>query len=419
MNSSQWLPYLWSTLSCVGGMFVGGLVIWLWIKVRAPQQDENLKIKLVQLQKERESAQEKLEWLENAQEQMKQTFEALSGKALQTNSDELIKRSREQTETLLGQARGDWVTQKTEIQGLVEPLKENLTTLDKHVRELEEKREGAYKGLEEQLRQLATSHTDLQSTTVTLAQALKSPTVRGRWGEMQLRRVVEMAGMVKHVAFDEQVSTDGGRPDMTVNLPNGGILPVDSKVPLNSYLEVVEACDEVTRQVHLDNHAKAVKNRVRELSKKNYWEQFEDAPDFVIMFIPNEACLGAAFEVDVNLFEFAIEHQVLITTPVTILALLKAVAFGWQQSQLAENAKAIANVGKELYKRFEVFIGHLVNLQKNLNNTVGTYNQAIGSFERRLLPSVRRLQELGVSQSELDSLDTIDVQAKLPSHNTE
>lgn len=414
MNSSQWLPFLWSVFSCVGGILAGGVIIWLWMKVRAPQKNEEIKIKLAELQKEREAAQEKLEWVEKAQQQMKESFEALSSKALQANSDELIKRSREQTESLLSQARGDWVTQKTEIQGLVEPLKENLTTLDKHVRELEEKREGAYKGLEEQLRQLSTSQADLQNTTVTLTQALKSPTVRGRWGELQLRRVVEMAGMVKHVVFDEQVSTDIGRPDMTANLPGGGILPIDSKVPLSSYMEAIEASDEAMRKAHLDKHAKAVRSRVRELGQKKYWEQFENAPDFVIMFIPNEACLGAAFEVDPNLFEYAIDRQVLITTPVTLLALLKAVMYGWQQSQITENAKKIADEGKELYRRFEVFVGHLANLHKNLNNTVSVYNQAIGSFERRVLPSVRRLQDLGVSQTEVDSPDTIEVQAKLP-----
>lgn len=417
MNSSQWLPYLFDLLSFIGGILLGGVIVWLWMKVRNPQKTEELRIKLAELEKGRDSAQEKLEWVENAQQQMKESFEALSSKALQVNSDELIKRSREQTETLLKQARGDWTTQKTEIKGLVEPLKENLTNLDEHVRKLEEKREGAYKGLEEQLRQLSTSHTELQNTTVTLTQALKSPTVRGRWGELQLRRVVEMAGMVKHVAFDEQVSTSSGRPDMTVNLPGGGILPVDSKVPLNSYMEAIEACDEETRQACFGKHAKAVKSRVRELGQKRYWEQFDNTPDFVIMFVPNESCLGAAFENDVELFEYAIDHQVLMTTPVTLLALLKSVMYGWQQSKITENAKSIANEGKELYNRFEVFLRHLVDLQKNLNDTVDVYNKTIGSFEHRILPSVRRLQDLGVSQSELDSPDTIEVQAKLPSNS--
>jgi DNA recombination protein RmuC len=396
------------------GLLVGSLVTWLWGRAHAERENEQLRIQLAQLQAVREVEEEKLKWIEQAQEQMREAFQALASQTLQTNSDEFLKRSREQVETFLTQVRGDWNTQKVEIQSLVDPLKENLTSLDGHVRELEQKREGAYQGLQEQMRQLAMTHSELQITTVTLTNALKSPTVRGRWGEIQLRRVVELAGMVKHVDFEEQVTTDGGRPDLIAYLPNSGFLPVDSKVPLESYLEAMEACDEQTRKMKLANHAKAMQSRVRELGQKKYWEQFDNTPEFVVMFVPNDACLGAAFESDPELLESAMNQHVLITTPVTLLALLKAVAYGWQQHQITENAHQIAEQGKELYKRLETFIGHLTDMRKSLNKTVEEYNQAIGSLENRLLPVVRRFQELGVSTSEVTAPDTIETNARLP-----
>jgi DNA recombination protein RmuC len=286
--------------------------------------------------------------------------------------------------------------------------------MDGYVRELERKREGAYQRLQEQLQNLATTHSELQTTTINLSQALKSPTVRGRWGEMQLRRVVEMAGMVKHVTYDEQVTTDGGRPDMIAYLPNGGVLPVDSKVPLAAYLDAMEAKDEETRRTKLGKHAKAMQDRIQELSQKKYWEQFDNTPDFVVMFVPNEACLGAAFEINPSLLEYGIEKHVLISTPVTLLALLRAVAYGWQQQQITENARQIAEQGRELYRRLETFIGHMAELRKDLNKTVDGYNKAVGSLERRLLPAARRFEEMGVTASELDVPQTIDTQAKLP-----
>lgn len=285
------------------------------------------------------------------------------------------------------------------------------------MRHLESKREGAYKGLEEQLRQLSTTHDSLQKTTVSLTQALRSPTVRGRWGELQLRRVVEMAGMVKNVSYREQVSADNGRPDMITYLPNGGMLPLDAKVPLEAYLDAMESEDSNERKVKLTSHAKAMKDRVRELSRKQYWDQFEQSPDFVVMFVPNEACLGAAFELDPGLLDFAINQRVLITTPVTLLALLKAVAHGWQQHQITENSRKIAEQGKELYQRLTVLFEHLTDLRKNLNRTVGSFNRTVGSLESRLLPSARRFEEMGIATDELSTLDQIETQVRLPSGN--
>lgn len=357
----------------------------------------DLNIKVAEMTRDREADAEKLLWLENAQVQMKDAFEALAGKSLSTNVDEFLKRSDEK------------------LTNVVTPLRENLASLDTQVRELEAKRAGAYKGLEEQLRQLSANHADLQKTTVSLTQALRSPTVRGRWGEMQLRRVVEMAGMVKNVSYVEQVNTDNGRPDMITYLPNGGLLPLDAKVPLTAYLDAMEATDDAVRRTKLSAHAKAVKDRVRELSRKQYWEQFEQTPDLVVMFVPNEACLGAAFETDPDLLDFAVSQRVLITTPVTLIALLKAISYGWQQHQITENSRKIADHGKELYQRLSILFDHLIDLQKNLNRTVDSYNKTVGSLENRLLPSARRFEELGLSTEELATPEQIDTLVRLPS----
>jgi DNA recombination protein RmuC len=264
---------------------------------------------------------------------------------------------------------------------------------------------------------LGRTHTSLQTTTLTLAQALKSQTVRGRWGEIQLRRVVELANMVNHVDFTEQASSDMGRPDMVIHLSNKGILPVDSKVPLNAYLEAVESDDEASRRAKMSEHARAMQGRVRDLCQKKYWDQFPYSPDFVVMFVPNEACLTAAFETDPSLLDYAIQQHVLIASPVTLLALLKAVAFGWQQTQIAESARTIASQGRELYQRMVTFVEHLAALGKSINRTCEDYNKAVASFEHRLFPAARRLQESGLSETNMElpeEIDTIAIQTVNP-----
>ncbi len=220
--------------------------------------------------------------------------------------------------------------------------------------------------------------------------------------------MVEMAGMSRHVAFTEQASSNGWRPDMIVHLPNAGILPVDSKAPLDSYLEAMECGDEKSRKEKLGHFAKAMRGRVRELGLKKYWEQFDETPEFVAMFVPNEACLGAAFDIDPGLLEYAVERHVLITTPVTLIALLKSVAYGWRQHRMNENARQIAEQGKDFYKRIEKFISHLADLRKHINHTVASYNRTVGSLERRLLPVARRFQELGAGASEPSPPDSIN-----------
>jgi DNA recombination protein RmuC len=378
-----------------------GLLFWYRSVSRLDKNNTDLKIRLAAREKELEAERERLRWMEKAEAQMRDAFKALAGDALKTNS-----------ELLSAQARKD-------LQGVVQPIKENLTSLDTHIRELERARQGAYQSLEQQLLQLRQTHIRLQESTISLTQALKSPTVRGRWGEMQLRRVVEMAGMVKHVAFEEQAATDLGRPDLIAYLPNGGILPVDSKVPLGSYLAAMDNMEEEKRKVHLAEHAKAMRSRIRELGHRQYWEQFSSSPDFVVMFVPNEACLGAAFEYDPALLEYAIDRKVLISSPVTLLALLRAVAYGWQQHRLTENAMLIAQQGRELCSRLDLFVRRFSEAGHALGKAVERYNAAVGSLERRLMPVAKRFQELGVSANDGAQPVRIDGAPSLPGRSTD
>lgn len=391
-------PQIIIVLAAFSGFLLGllmGLAVWYRTKAASQKETEELKISLTALEKEREADLQKLSWADQAESKMREAFAALASDALQANSEALSRRT------------------KGDLENVVVPLKENLKTLDGYVRELESARKGAYDSLQQQLTQLGNTHARLQETTTSLTQALKSPTVRGRWGELQLRRVVELAGMTNHVAFDEQASAESGRPDMIVYLPNSGVLPIDSKVPLEAYLAAATETDDRRRKQYLLQHAKAMRERVKELGQKQYWEQFQQAPDFVIMFIPNESCLAAAFENDPDLLEYAITKKVLVSSPVNLLALLRAVAYGWQQHQIADNAIKIAREGQELFDRLKKFVDHLTDVGKTLKKLVDGYNRAIASLDRRLLPAVRRFQEMGLSTKELDAPKEIDVQPKV------
>jgi DNA recombination protein RmuC len=381
--------------------FVAGLGIGLALyfrgRAQAQSRSEELRVKLTKLETERQADDEKLRWAETARTQMSDAFKALAGDALQANSEQLSSRT------------------KSEFQSLIKPLTENLTTLDGYVRELEKKREGAYGAIGEQLQQLSQMHRSLQKETTTLAQALRSPTVRGRWGEYQLRRLVEMAGMTSHVDFDEQQAAEGGsRPDMLLHLPQGAILPIDSKVPLESYLDAMEEKDEQARNAKLAQHAKAMRGRVRELGLKAYWDQFERTPEVVVMFVPVEPSVGAAFQQDPKLFDYAMENKVLIASPVNLFALLKVFAYGWQQQQIAENAERISAEGQTLYKRVAKFIDYFGDLGRLLDKSIVGYNRALSSLESRLLPTARRLEEMGVDSGELEPPKPVDSQPRLP-----
>jgi DNA recombination protein RmuC len=360
-------------------------VALVWLVYRLAQSEASLR-----------AEREKNAWTATTQEQFQNSFKVLASSELESRSGQLKSAAKE------------------ELGGVIAPLKEELAKLDRQVRELEAKREGAYSTLGAQLQALHGLQDALRQQTTSLAQALKSPTVRGRWGEIHLRRLVELSGMGRHVDFSEQESTDLGRPDMIIRLPEKGIVPVDAKVPLDAFLRAMDTEDEDARRQLFAEHARAFRGRVRDLSQKAYWEQFERIPEVVVMFVPVDASLAAAFQADRDLFEYAFQNKVLVTSPIALFALLRAVAFGWQQQQVAENAEQIAAQGKTLYERIATFVGHLSGVGKSLDASVRKYNEAVGSLDSRVLPAARRLRELGVGSAELEAPEAVDTQARLP-----
>ena len=359
---------------------------------------QRVQVQAAELAKEREADAAKLRWVEAAEERLREVFQALASRSLQDNTEGFLKHAREQMGRLLTEVRGDWGTHKEELRNLVEPLGKNVHELDRQVQQMEQKREGAYQGIQEQLRQLGP-----------LVQALRAaPDARGRWGELQLRRVVEMADLVAHVDFEEQAATSEGRPDMIVHLPNQGILPVDSKTPMLAWLKALEDGDGALRDGRLEEHAAAIRRRIRELGQKRYWEQFDRAPEVVVMFVANDACLSAAFEKAPDLLEYAMQQKVLPTTPVTLLALLKTVAYGWQQHKVAENAREIAEQGRVLHDRLGKFVEHFQRAGSGLDSAVRAYNDAVGSLDSRLLPAARRLKEMGAASADVPVPPAVD-----------
>jgi len=340
------------------------------------------------LEAEQANLQEQRRLLEEAETQLKDAFKALSAEAL--------KDSRQQ---FLGDA-GE----------RLRPIQDLLKTYEARLREIEKARTDAYGGLKNHLDALAQAHQTLQKEAHQLTTALRSPTVRGRWGEMTLRRVVEVAGMSPHCDFDEQVtaSGDGGalRPDMVIRMPGARDIIVDSKVPLVAYMDAVEATDATARQVAFERHAADVRKHVQALSRKAYWDQFSKAPDFVVLFLPGESFFSAALEQDRSLMEDAMRSKVFLATPTTLMALLNVVAHGWRQQEMAENAERIGETGRELYDRVRVFVEHFGKVGDGISRAAKAYDAAVGSHESRIAPSARRLHDLAaVSGKELPEVE--------------
>lgn len=363
---------------------------------------------------ERRAAEEKLALVRDAERKLADTFDALGRRALQANNDQFLQLARESLGQLTQAANGDLEKRQIAIAELVRPVRDSLEKVDGKIREIENARASAYASLTQQVRALLETQNALRAETGNLVKALRAPAVRGRWGEMQLKRVVEMAGMLEHCDFAQQQTVEGDegrlRPDLVVSLPGGKRLVVDAKAPLAAYLDALEAQSEDARAAHLAAHARQLRNHVAQLARKAYWDQFEHTPEFVVLFVPNEAVFAAAMEQDPSLMEGAFSERVLLASPTTLIALLRAAAFGWRQERLAQDAQEIAGLGRDLHKRLGKLGDHFAKLGRGLVSAVSAYNETVGSFERMVVPGARKLREKAAPMDEeLQPLAEVDI----------
>ena len=407
-------PYVMFGAPALGiGLALGALIVWLFVRRRLRRLADEAdrlrdQIKNQQaLQTERNSA------FEVATSRLAKSFSDLANQSLKSNSENFLRLAEQNLATQNERAKRDLGEREKAVEELVKPIREALKASQNQIAELEKSRSEAYGGIKSQLEAMQISQKSLTQETQNLVKALRRPEVRGRWGEITLRRLVELAGMVEHCDFQEQVHSVGDdkviRPDMIVRMPDRRQLVVDVKTPLDAYLEAVEADSDEARKLALQRHTRNIREHVRTLSSKAYWAQFSESPEFVILFIPGDQFLSAALDDDPNLIEHALSQQIILATPTSFVALLKAVAYGWRQLSLAENAEEIRRLGEDLFGRLQSFVSHMNRVGRQLASSVENYNRAVGSLERKVLPGARKFVELGVqTKKDLDKLETLD-----------
>ena len=379
----------------------GALVAFLIFSGRLSRlRNENSKLE-ISLELERRATDAQYQSMQQLNNQLKDSFNALAAEALQSNNSQFLRLARENLEQFHIKAEGELEKREKAVENLVKPIRDALDKTESQVRRMENERQQAQGALTKHLETMAESHRLLQNETRNLVQALRRPEDRAQWGELTLKRLAELSGMVEHCDFTEQdtVKTDLGnqRPDMVIRMPERREIVVDAKTPLDAYLSAVEATDDETRKRHLVRHARNVRTRIKELSAKAYWQQLKYSPEFVVLFIPGDQFLTAALEIDHTLIEDALAQNVILATPTSLVALLRAIAYGWRQEVLAENADIIREIGQEMFTRLTTFAEHLARLGRSLDNSVDAYNKAVASYDSRVLPGARKFTELGIS----------------------
>lgn len=381
----------------VGGLFLAAATGWFLRHLFARHELQKAQALLEHTE---QLHQQKLDHIEKEQQQLVDQFSSLASDALKNNNENFLKLAEQNLKQFHIQANADLNKREKSIETIVQPIRDALDKTEKHIQSVEKERQEAYGSLKAYIHNMSDTQKQLQAETRNLVQALRRPEVRGQWGEMTLKRLAELAGMVEHCDFEEQTSVkaDEGmlRPDMIVRMPDQRDIIVDAKTPLDAYLDAEQAADDETRAAHLTRHTRHVRERVRELASKSYWTQFKNSPDFVVLFIPGDQFLSAALDKDPSLLEDALKNRVILATPTSLVALLRAIAFGWRQNVLAENAEKIRELGEDLYGRIATFFDHMSRLGSSLSKSVDHFNKSVGSLERQVLPGAHKFTEMGI-----------------------